>query len=318
VDKKVDFINQSCNVDETLQDAYLWTFHDGTTSTVKNASKTYTSPGSYTVKLRVKNECGEHEITEIIDVVDFPNAVVNISATAQDSVVCVGDRVMLINKSNQWSKIKWKFPANTVLNDTLKWKLVNINKVVKGINSTNRQRRLDSLAVLDTIIFDVLQAGTYTFEMMSENDCGTVVWKWKLKVVTAPIISLNTPPAFCETAIYTPSVNVTGEVISYSWTFPGGNPVSSNQEDPGPISYVLPGIYIITLKANAECDTITRTVQIVINSRDPVTITNPNKIYCQSSSPDTLRTDRTGGSWSGQGITNTSLGCFRSKYFESG
>ena len=45
INKKVDFVNKSCNVDEMLGDAYLWTFHDGTTSTLKNPSKIYTEIG---------------------------------------------------------------------------------------------------------------------------------------------------------------------------------------------------------------------------------------------------------------------------------
>lgn len=300
----------SCNEDENDQNSYLWTFHDGTKAKGISTTFKYASPGLYTVKLKVFNSCGENEISQTIEVVDLPDTVVDISATAKDSIVCIGDRVMLINQSNQWSKIKWKFPANTVLNDTLKWKLLNINKVVKGLNSTNRQRRLDSLAVLDTIIFDVFQAGTYIFEMVSQNACGDKKWTFPLKVVAAPTVTLNSPPTFCEIASYTPIVNVTGIVNSYTWSFPGGNPASSSQKDPGPISFGTPGTYTLTLKANAECDTITRSVQLVVNSRDPVTITDPNKIFCRSSSPDTLRVDRTGGIWSGQGITNVSLGVF--------
>src|SRR5690606_25144420 len=59
VDRNVNFNNTSCNVDMTLPDAYLWTFHDGTTATTRNASKTYTMPGIYPVRLKVKNGCRE-------------------------------------------------------------------------------------------------------------------------------------------------------------------------------------------------------------------------------------------------------------------
>ena len=73
------FISNSCNVDETDPEAYLWTFHDGTTSTQKSPQKMYPIPGKYSVKLRVKNQCGFHEITQQISVVDKPYAVVVIS-----------------------------------------------------------------------------------------------------------------------------------------------------------------------------------------------------------------------------------------------
>jgi len=313
INNKVDFINLSCNVDETLSDAYLWTFHDGMTSTSKNASKIYTSPGTYTVKLKVKNGCGEHEIKQIITVVDYPDAVVNISAAARDSIVCIGDTITLINKSNQWSNTNWIFlgtnnvPVN-VLTDTTRWKLD------KKIRNLEKRLPIDTIIYLDTIKFVVLEKTVpnrpLKFQLKSMNACGTVYWTWNLKVVTAPIITLDAPSLECESASYSPVPVVTGDVNSYSWTFPGGIPATSNQKVPGAIFYGSPGTYIITLKADAECDTITRSVQLVVNSRDPVTITDPNKIFCQSNSPDTLRVDRTGGTWTGQGITNTSLGIF--------
>lgn len=307
INNKVDFINQSCNVDETLSDAYLWTFHDGTTSTAKNASKTYTSPGTYTVRLKVKNECGENEITQIITVVDYPDALVNISATAQDSVVCVGDVVRLINQSNQWSNIKWKFPVNNINRDTSNWKISHYlrkrDSLALGL--------VDSIPFIDTLVIETLRAGEYIFEMTSSNACGTVQWKFRLKVVESPDVTLTQPTPFCETASYDPNFSIEEfSQQSYIWTFPGGNPAASTLKDPGIIQYNAPGTYIVTLRVVAACDTITRTVQVVVNSREPVTITDPNKIFCQSSSPDTLLADRTGGTWSGEGITNTSLGIF--------
>lgn len=306
INKKVDFMNKSCNVDESISDAYLWTFHDGTISSSKNTSKTYTSPGTYTVKLKVKNECGENEITQVIYVVDYPDAVVSISASARDSVVCVGESITLIDRSNQWSSGNyWTFPNNyTILTDTMDWKLD------MSIRELEKKLPYDTITRLDTIRFHVLKQGTYTFVLTSKNDCGTKEWTFPLKVVQPPTITLNKPPEFCETANYTPIVNVKGDVSSYTWTFPGGNPSSSNLQNPGLISYNAPGTYTITLKAKSECDTITKSVQLIVNSRDSITITNPNKIYCQSSSPDTLRTDRPGGIWSGTGITDSRLGVF--------
>lgn len=304
VDKKVDFINKSCNVDETLTDAYLWTFHDGTTSTAKNPSKTYTTPGIFTVKLKVKNSCAENEIIQTIQVVDYPDAVVNISATARDTVVCVGDVITFIDRSNQWSiGNTWTFPSVNIFKDTL---FVIDSSILK----LEKSYPLDTINFLDTIKFTIWQPGIYTFKLTSTNACGRKEWLFPLKVVAAPVVTLNTPPTFCETATYTPVVNVIGDVNSYTWSFPGGNPASSSQKNPGPVTYGSPGTYTITLKADAACDTITKSVQLVVNSRDPVTITNPNKIFCQSSSPDTLLVDRTGGTWSGQGITNVSLGVF--------
>lgn len=306
IDKKVNFIDKSCNVDETLSEHHHWTFHDGTTSILKNPSKTYSTPGTYPVTLKVKNGCGDDETTQYINVVDYPDAVVNISVTARDSVVCVGDVITLIDKSNQWSKNNyWTFPNhNTILRDTTDWKLdFKIRKLEKSLP-------IDTINLLDTIRFTVLMPGTYTFKLTSTNACGTKEWIFPLKVVAAPSITLNPAPSFCETADYVPSLNVVGDVTSYLWDFPGGTPANSNNKIPGIIKYNTPGTYLVTLKVAAECDTITKTTLVVVNSRDLVKIINPNKVFCQGSSPDTLFADRIGGKWSGQGIEDTILGIF--------
>lgn len=311
VDRLVNFSNTSCNVDESDPNAYKWDFGDGGMSTAKNPSHTYTSPGVYIIKLKVKNRCGEHEITQTITVVDYPDAVVKLSTSAQDSIVCVGDRVTLINRSNQWSNTKWTFPANTVLNDTARWKIVNIAKVVKGLNSTNRPLRLDSLATLDTLVFDVFQPGTYQFEMLSTNACGQKKWTWNLKVVAAPNVSLQNPPNFCETAELMPMLQTnTGDVTKYLWSFPGGTPSSFEGLNSPKIKYNTPGPYTYTLQVVAPCDTINLSKTFTIFSKSPISFINVPTKFCKSSSRDTLKANPSGGKWSGNGIIDADLGIF--------
>ena len=47
---------------------WSWGFDDGTTSTAKNAAKTYTNPGSYTVGLTVTGPAGSNTATKTISV----------------------------------------------------------------------------------------------------------------------------------------------------------------------------------------------------------------------------------------------------------
>jgi hypothetical protein len=57
-----------------------------------------------------------------------------------------------------------------------------------------------------------------------------------------------------------------GTVSSYSWTFPGGNPATSTQLEPGNVTYALPGTYVASFKATdndeASSEAATRTVTV--------------------------------------------------------
>jgi hypothetical protein len=60
--------------------------------------------------------------------------------------------------------------------------------------------------------------------------------------------------------------DVDGTVSSYSWTFPGGNPATSTQLEPGNVTYALPGTYVASFKATdndeASSEAATRTVTV--------------------------------------------------------
>ncbi len=310
--KQVNFFDMSCNVDNNQTDAYLWTFHDGTTSTLKNPSKIYNAPGTYKVTLKVKNSCGEHEISHDIIVVDFPNTIVDISSNALDSVVCIGDIVTLINKSNSYSNTQWLFQPNyNFLRDTMDWRIID-EYITRDTHSIGIK---DSIPFLDTIAIVFKKAGTYTFRMQSMNVCTTLTWTYTIRVEDRPRYTpLVNPSPFCDSATYNPWINIiSGRITGYEWEFPGGVPNKSNQANPGFIKYSMPGNYSIKVKLNSDCDTILDSIEIVINSRMPVNINKLKRIYCKGDGVDTLEADRNGGQWSGTGIINGKIGSFDPK-----
>jgi PKD repeat protein len=48
----------------TNADSYMWDFGDGSTSTEKNPSHTYTEPGNYTIRLVATNEDGDNQTSQ--------------------------------------------------------------------------------------------------------------------------------------------------------------------------------------------------------------------------------------------------------------
>lgn len=304
IDKTLSFKDLSCNVPSGQPDAYFWTFHDGSTSNIKNPTKTYKMAGSFPVILKVTNQCGSHEITKIVSVVDFPDSKVEVSVNAIDSVVCVGDIITLIDKSNTWSVgNRWTLPITNYFTDTSRIRLI------KSIRDLDKVLPIDTIIFLDTLVFEVLKVGNYNFVLTSENNCSKVEWKYPLKVVDAPIVNLAPPPQYCETANYTPNLVVQGEITKYEWTFIGGSPSYSTLKNPGAIIYDKPGIYDVELKVTAPCDVIIRTTKLVVNGRESILIISPDT-YCSTSIPDTLRASKAGGSWSGEGIIDTKNGVF--------
>ncbi len=60
---QVTFTNTSTGAEE-----FLWNFGDGNTSNEESPVHIYTSPGSYEVTLIVENDCGNHTITQTVDI----------------------------------------------------------------------------------------------------------------------------------------------------------------------------------------------------------------------------------------------------------
>ena len=67
----------------TLPISWTWTFGDGGTSNIQNASHRYTNPGNYTVKLTVTNATGSDSEIKTNYITVSPPVVTNISPTAQ-------------------------------------------------------------------------------------------------------------------------------------------------------------------------------------------------------------------------------------------
>ncbi len=70
------------------------------------------------------------------------------------------------------------------------------------------------------------------------------------------------------------------EPSTWSWSFPGGSPASSNQVNPQNITYSTPGVYevVLTVSNEAGSDTETKTSYITVNAAPSISLnaTNPS------------------------------------------
>lgn len=309
------FSNKSC-----YATSYMWDFGDGNTSNKASPYHKYTNTGKYKVRLKASNSCGsntlEKTIEQDIEVVGYPNAVVDVSLNARDSVVCLNERVTFIDKSNQWSVgNQWKYPSgDKPLTEKTNWKLLDAI-IYKDTISYGKK---DSVHFIDTVVIDFLKTGTYTFMLTSKNECGNAVWTFPIKVDTAPIVSL-TGDTICDTKKYIPNSTISGNTLSTTWSFPGGMPSSSTNKIPGQIMYP-PGnnVYKVILDVLANCGNFHLERDLVVVAMTNVKINLPNKQFCKGGENDTLTANVPGGTWSGTGIIDKDLGIFSPKNLSAG
>ncbi len=95
---------------------YSWSFGDSTFSTLKNPSaKQYNKPGSYTVKLIVRDSCGVDSFSQTFTAYGLPKAIFT-----ADSSACTFDSAQFINNSLNSNSYTWDFGDNqTLVNNTL-------------------------------------------------------------------------------------------------------------------------------------------------------------------------------------------------------
>ncbi len=226
----VSFSNESTGLG-TL--TYQWDFGDGGTSTGVNPSHTYTTPGSYTVTLTVRNSSG------CTDVIKKQQAIILGTVTAAftaGSPVCVGAGTLFTNTSSPTPVgAKWDFGDGTGS--------VQLSPV-KAFAS----------------------AGTFPVKLVS--DFGTCK-----DSVTIPITVLQKPKSDftavnntgCKAPLTVSFTNTAVNAVSYKWLFGDGQ--TSTASNPV-ITYTATGVYDVTLIVtnSAGCtDTIVKPgfVQIV-------------------------------------------------------
>ncbi len=206
---EVTFTNQS-SADAT---DYDWTFEGGTpaTSNAANPVVTFDQPGVYTVTLTAGNAAGSNTTTSTITVLGPP--------TAGFTVQNAGLGVVLSNTSQNATTYSWNFGDG---------------------NTSNEANPTHTYAL----------PGNYTIILRAENACGATEFSSNIEIQGAAPIAGFKPNATLGCVPFTVQFTdqSAGNPTAWSWTFPGGNPLTSSAQNPS-VTYSVPGIYPVTLEA---------------------------------------------------------------------
>ena len=221
----VNFFDASSN----NVDAYLWEFPGGdpSSSTLENPVVIYHLAGVYGVTLTVVNEAGE-SVLALDDAV-----IVDPLPVADFEVFIAGSMADFDNQSENANAYTWDFGD--------------------GNGSTEASP-----------LHDYQSGGLYTIMLISENDCASDTAIQVISVAAIPVAGFGISESMgCSPLQVIYSSTSTGDVETYAWSFPGGNPISSTEMNPV-VTYSTPGVYdaelIVTNAIGSDTILITNAV----------------------------------------------------------
>ncbi len=251
------------------------------TSTSATYSNSFTTPGVYTAELITGNPCGNDTLTQQFCIVAPPTA-----AFTLGPIGCAPVNVTTTNTSTGAG-------CGTL---TYNWYVNNV---------------WVSSATSPSLSFNA--AGSYTICLEVDNGpcpvqsvCQTIVIK------SPPTVSVSPVPSACGTLTVTPSAifgNGGGTISAYQWTFTGGTPASSTNQNPPSVNYASCGNYTISICATNECGTTCGTTPANVYCL-PTANAGPNQTICDGTST-TLTGSASGGtagynySWTPTATLNT-------------
>ncbi|MBN8702342.1 MAG: PKD domain-containing protein [Bacteroidetes bacterium] len=263
--------------------SWTWSFGNGNTSTLQNASAIYNTPGVYSVTLTVSD--GTTTDTEIKTITVHSNPVANFSTVPQ--VPCSGKSVLFTDNSTLGSA------AIT----TWLWDYGDGNSQTIATNTSTH----------------TYTSGTYpvTLIVTDANGCTGSVIK-TTTVVPAPTANFTGSPASSCTAPLTTNFSSTSTIngtATYAWTFGDGG--TSTAQNPAH-TYVANGSYTVKLVVNqGGCiDSVVKTNFVVVN-KIAANFSVPSQTVCVGQSVNftdaSLPLASTAGWQFGDGSTSTSL-----------
>jgi PKD repeat protein len=230
----VNFFDQT----EGNPSSWNWTFPGGDPeiSNLSCPTVVYNQPGTYSVTLEVKNDGGIAQISKAnLISVDYNDIVVDFEAdrtsAIETDVITFTDRTSGLPSSWQWT-----FTPQTGV----------------PLTSSEQHPQLS------------FSEGTYTVTLVASNPkhSGTLTKTNYLTVIdptkVEAIFTCNYTGTYAGGSI-TFSDQSIGTAESWTWTFEGGTPANSTQQNPV-VTYNMPGRYKVTLQAHNSVNTSTKEI----------------------------------------------------------
>ena len=221
--------------DQTVNNptSWVWNFPGGSpaVSTQQNPTVVYNTPGVYSVTLTATNGAGAD--------VETINNMINIEGIP--------------------------IPGFTFVNNN---GTVNFTNTSSGTNLSYFWNFGDgNTSTLENPSHTYADDGTYTVELTVSNLCGSFDFEQTLFVESLPVAAFSADPTdVCvgEAVQYTDESS--SNAIAWSWTFPGGTPSTSTEQNPL-VVYNTSGVYSATLTVSSTLgdDVISQTNIITVN-----------------------------------------------------
>jgi gliding motility-associated-like protein len=242
----INFTNLSTNGTGNIT-TWAWDFGDGNSSTQTNTSHTYASPGTYTVTLVVQASNGQADAevkTNYVTVNPIPIASYSTSTNGCSLPVAV----TFNNTSTGATSYAWNF-GNT---------------------------QTSTLQSPNPVNYSI--AGTYNASLIVTNSFGCKDTMLQSLVISNFQAGITAPNTACQNTAVAINDNSTVGANAWNWTFNGGSPGTSSNED-NTVTFATPGTYTISLTSQntgSGCSATTTKQITILPTPTPSFNANPS------------------------------------------
>ncbi|MDI1315791.1 PKD domain-containing protein [Flavobacterium sp.] len=267
---------------------FTWNFGDpasganniittGWVTNATNANHIFSAAGLYTITLTAQNGCGTTTKTQQI-CIESPLVPL---FTLSPNTGCTPLAVNTTNNTNL---------ANQCSPPIYLWNVTYASGNCGSLSAFTYTGGTSATSANPS--FNFTEAGTYSISVTIRNSCGPVTSAIQTVVVKKPpsITLINgILPNYCGSANVNPIATVNScapasSTLTYSWSFPGGTPSTSNFANPVNINYPTTGNYTISLVVSNECGpSNTATQSFVVNPTPVITNSSLSQTICSGS-----------------------------------